>query len=84
LKEIEHGLFLEGYKHHGRSFRPYAAGHLLRGTGDSESVADLEKATNPDLRSGASVLHHNLEEEKAADQKLTQIAEAKVNLEAAQ
>src|SRR3984893_9763429 len=31
-----------------------------------------------------SVLHHNLEEEKAADQKLTQIAEAKVNLEAAQ
>ena len=32
----------------------------------------------------ASVLHRNLEEEKAADQKLTQIAEAKVNLEAAQ
>jgi ferritin-like metal-binding protein YciE len=31
----------------------------------------------------ASVLHRNLEEEKAADQKLTQIAEAKVNLEAA-
>ena len=32
----------------------------------------------------ASVLHQNLEEEKAADQKLTQIAESKVNLEAAQ
>jgi ferritin-like metal-binding protein YciE len=32
----------------------------------------------------ASVLHHNLEEEKAADQKLTQIAEARVNLETAQ
>ncbi len=30
----------------------------------------------------ASVLHRNLEEEKAADQKLTQIAESKVNLEA--
>jgi ferritin-like metal-binding protein YciE len=172
LKEVEHGLVLEGYKHHGRSFRPYAAGHLLRGTGDSESEADLEKATNPDLRSGlqqhlaetrnhvhrveqvfqmhgveretvnspavdgiieeadeiandvdnkevldaaliaaaqavehyeitrygalvswaqqlgrsecASVLHHNLEEEKAAGQNFTQIAEAKVNLEAAQ
>src|ERR1700736_2944986 len=32
----------------------------------------------------ASVLHQNLEEEKAADQKLTRIAESKVNLEAAQ
>jgi len=32
----------------------------------------------------ASVLHRNLEEEKTADQKLTQIAESKVNLEAAQ
>jgi ferritin-like metal-binding protein YciE len=32
----------------------------------------------------ASVLHRNLEEERAADQKLTQIAEPKVNLEAAQ
>jgi ferritin-like metal-binding protein YciE len=32
----------------------------------------------------ARVLHRNLEEEKAADQKLTQIAESKVNLEAAQ
>jgi ferritin-like metal-binding protein YciE len=32
----------------------------------------------------ASVLHRNLEEERAADQKLTQIAESKVNLEAAQ
>jgi ferritin-like metal-binding protein YciE len=31
----------------------------------------------------ASVLHRNLEEERAADQKLTQIAESKVNLEAA-
>ena len=32
----------------------------------------------------ASVLHQNLDEEKAADQKLTRIAESKVNLEAAQ
>jgi ferritin-like metal-binding protein YciE len=32
----------------------------------------------------AGVLHQNLEEKKAADQKLTQIAESKVNLEAAQ
>jgi ferritin-like metal-binding protein YciE len=32
----------------------------------------------------ANVLHRNLEEERAADQKLTQIAESKVNLEAAQ
>jgi ferritin-like metal-binding protein YciE len=32
----------------------------------------------------AAVLHHNLEEEKAADRKLTQIAESKVNVEAAQ
>jgi ferritin-like metal-binding protein YciE len=32
----------------------------------------------------ASVLRQNLEEEKGADQKLTQIAESKVNLEAAQ
>ncbi len=31
----------------------------------------------------ASVLHQNLEEEKAADQKLTRIAESKVNPEAA-
>ena len=31
----------------------------------------------------ASVLHRNLEEERAADQKLTQIAESEVNLEAA-
>lgn len=31
----------------------------------------------------AGVLHRNLEEERAADQKLTQIAESKVNLEAA-
>ncbi|MGH7454263.1 MAG: ferritin-like domain-containing protein [bacterium] len=32
----------------------------------------------------AGMLHRNLEEEKAADQKLTQIAESKVNVEAAQ
>jgi ferritin-like metal-binding protein YciE len=32
----------------------------------------------------ARVLHQNLEEEKAADRKLTRIAESKVNLEAAQ
>ncbi|MGQ0444591.1 MAG: YciE/YciF ferroxidase family protein [Beijerinckiaceae bacterium] len=32
----------------------------------------------------ANVLHRNLEEEKAADQKLTQIAESRVNLAAAQ
>jgi ferritin-like metal-binding protein YciE len=32
----------------------------------------------------ASVLRQNLEEEKAADQKLTRIAESKINLEAAQ
>jgi ferritin-like metal-binding protein YciE len=32
----------------------------------------------------AAVLRQNLDEEKAADQKLTQIAESKVNLEAAQ
>jgi ferritin-like metal-binding protein YciE len=32
----------------------------------------------------AGLLHRNLEEEKAADQKLTQIAEARVNLETAQ
>jgi ferritin-like metal-binding protein YciE len=32
----------------------------------------------------ASVLQQNLDEEKAADQKLTRIAESKVNLEAAQ
>jgi ferritin-like metal-binding protein YciE len=32
----------------------------------------------------ADLLHRNLEEEKAADRKLTQIAESKVNLEAAQ
>jgi ferritin-like metal-binding protein YciE len=32
----------------------------------------------------ANVLHRNLEEERAADQKLTQIAKSKVNLEAAQ
>jgi ferritin-like metal-binding protein YciE len=35
-------------------------------------------------RDCASVLHCNLEEEKAADQKLTQIAESKVNFVAAQ
>jgi hypothetical protein len=43
LKEIEHGLLLEGYKHHGRPFRPHAAGHLLRGTGDPEGVADHDR-----------------------------------------
>ncbi|MGH8513115.1 MAG: ferritin-like domain-containing protein, partial [Gammaproteobacteria bacterium] len=32
----------------------------------------------------ANVLHRNLEEEKAADQKLTEIAESRVNLAAAQ
>jgi hypothetical protein len=48
LKEIEHGLFLEGYKHHGRPFRPHAAGHLVR----AEGVADHDRKGD---KSGAQI-----------------------------
>ena len=53
MKETEHGLFLEGYKHHGRPFR-----HTLRDIYYAEQEilkalpTMIEKATNPDLRSG--------------------------------